>query len=475
MGLLQTRTATALGAPVMMKGPAVVGPAPARREPVSRDQLQAEAVATLLRDRRLIVNWGTGTGKSRVAIQSVVRLLSEGKNRILLLVQETNHKGNWFREFTDCLGEAAGSDVFCSLTVECYASLPKYEGTAWDFIIADEGHHLRSDNRTGVLATMRADYFLLLSATVSDRGDADVMLNTLEMTFGLFRKLDFSLQDSIDNGILSIPKIYVHLLPLERLSEPQVITVEWGNPFARKHHEGSCSFEEYEYMNANRDRWGTARLHVTCTPKQGYDTLTQFVDAAKRRCDDAQQRLVRAQRGGDPATVKKAAMAATMAKNEWLQFGLRRRNLLGACKTLYAQWLLKQLGNKKYVCFCSDVEHGKILGGDNIIYADRKDNAQVIKAFDEDRIRSIFAIGMIQEGQNLRGIEAGVIVQLGGKERVFIQKFGRAMRSKMPEQHIIVVNDTRDVTYYRNAVANINPQYIRLIRVGERTDVGRTG
>jgi ERCC4-related helicase len=85
---------------------------------------------------------------------------------------------------------------------------------------------------------------------------------------------------------------------------------------------------------------------------------------------------------------------------------------------------------------------------------------------------------MIKEGQNLAGIEAGLIVQLGGKEREFVQEFGRALRSRTPEQHLIVFNDTRDVYYYKNAVGQdqipgidailqkraIDKKYIRIVR-----------
>ena len=431
-----------------------------------REDLQKKAVDTLLRDKRLIVNWGTGTGKSRVAVRAVSDLLFDGRERILLLVSETAHKRNWYNEFIGALGDIIGEDVYGSLTVECYASLPKYRNTEWDLIIADEGHHGRSDDRTELLSTMKSEYFLLLSATVSDRGDADGMLAMLERTYGHFSRLDFSLQDSIDNGILAEPKIYVHLLPLADISAPQVITVEWGNPFARKYHEGDCTYEEFLFMESHPERYPVARLHVTCTASQGYEVLSRYVDKAKAAYDKAEQALSKAQASGDPQAVKTAAAKTAAAKNEWLQCGLRRKALLGASKTYFATWLLGRLRDKKYVCFCSDVEQGKALGGDNIIYAERKDNASVISSFDSDAIRSIFAVGMIQEGQNLKGIQAGVIIQLGGKERVFIQKFGRAMRSATPEQHLIVINDTRDVRYYRNAVQSINPGYIKILRYG---------
>ena len=120
--------------------------------------------------------------------------------------------------------------------------------------------------------------------------------------------------------------------------------------------------------------------------------------------------------------------------------------------------------NRKFVCFCADVDQARQLGGENVIYHQRRDNEKVIKDFNDGRIRSLFAVNMIQEGQNLAGIEAGVILQLGSKERQFIQKFGRALRARYPEQHIVIINKTHDVDFYRNSVEGIDRKYIKMIR-----------
>ena len=71
---------------------------------------------------------------------------------------------------------------------------------------------------------------------------------------------------------------------------------------------------------------------------------------------------------------------------------------------------------------------------------------------------------MLQEGINLSGIEASVIVQLDSTTRSFIQKTGRALRSKdTPEIHIFYFEGTSDERYLNNAVKGVNEDLITYI------------
>lgn len=415
-----------------------------------RNELQQEAINTLLLRKRVIVNWGTGVGKSRVGIGCADRLYTYGHDKILLLVGETAHKLNWRNEFMESLGEARGNEVFSHITVECYNSLEKYEWTKWDLIIADEAHHLRSEKRTDSISTINTEYFLCLTATMSCKGDADDLLCMLEMANGKFVNLNFGIQDAIDNEILKEPKIYVHFLSLEDFKIRQEIVEEWGTTATRL--PLTCVYEDcFKYYN--RDKFPAARLTIMATPKQAYEYYTEKMKRAKSRW-----RTVRIDEGipdGAPDSKRSA-----WEWNKYVQYGTLRKIVLGKSKTTFSKWLLGKIRDKKYVCFCSDVEQAEILGGDNIIHSGLKNNMDTIEAYNRGDIRSLFAVNMIQEGQNLAGIQVGVVIQLGGKERQFVQKFGRALRSQTPEQHIVVIINSRDEKYYENAVEGLNPKYI---------------
>ena len=83
-----------------------------------------------------------------------------------------------------------------------------------------------------------------------------------------------------------------------------------------------------------------------------------------------------------------------------------------------------------------------------------------INDFNEKKINSLFAIGMLQEGQNLVDIQAGIIVQLDGQERAFIQKSGRVYRAEDPIQCIFYYKNTRDEEYLNKAIENIDASFI---------------
>ena len=85
--------------------------------------------------------------------------------------------------------------------------------------------------------------------------------------------------------------------------------------------------------------------------------------------------------------------------------------------------------------------------------------------FNRKEISNLFAVGMLQEGVNLTDIQVGIIIQLDGEERAFIQKFGRVLRSDSPVQYIFYVKNTRDEDYLKNALENIDKNYIKSITI----------
>ena len=135
---------------------------------------------------------------------------------------------------------------------------------------------------------------------------------------------------------------------------------------------------------------------------------------------------------------------------------------MGESKTEVVKKLLETLEGKKYICFCTNISQAEVLGGANAIHSEKKSSNQaIIDSFNEGSINSLFAVGMLQEGQNLNGIQAGVIVQLDGKERAFIQKFGRSMRAEDPIQYIFYYRYTQDEKWMKNVLEGIDPNFIK--------------
>ena len=104
---------------------------------MTREELHIQTSELIKTNKRIALQWCTGLGKSRASIEMANYIQSKGEDniKILLVVAESAHKDNWAKEMLKW--KLLSNDV----TVECYASLPKYKETWWDLIIFDEAHH----------------------------------------------------------------------------------------------------------------------------------------------------------------------------------------------------------------------------------------------------------------------------------------------------------------------------------------------
>lgn len=169
---------------------------------MTKDELQDIAVKRLEREKRLICQWATGCGKSRIAIKFLA--VNQWMNA-LILVPEQNNIQNWYDEF-----DKYGLGHEANVTVICYASYHKFKNTHWDFIVFDEMPHVDTEKRLAICNSVSGDYILALGAVV----DEDER-KSLESVYGKFDKSIISLDYAIKNGILPPPSVRVLHLQLD--------------------------------------------------------------------------------------------------------------------------------------------------------------------------------------------------------------------------------------------------------------------
>ena len=63
---------------------------------MTKGELQANAVDLLVENKRMIVSYSTGVGKSKIAVEFIKKIKPK---RVLLVVAEVLHKKNWEEEF----------------------------------------------------------------------------------------------------------------------------------------------------------------------------------------------------------------------------------------------------------------------------------------------------------------------------------------------------------------------------------------
>ena len=399
---------------------------------MTREELQVQSLSLIKRSNRVALQWCTGLGKSKMAIRMANYLADKefkecGKLiNVLLVVAETAHKSNWKIEF-DKWGLKIDNVV-----MECYASLKKYRNSYWDLVIFDEAHHLGSDLRMDVLTELHTQSIILLSATLPDQ-----VMQAVTEVFGEFVTSKVTLKEAIEWGILPQPKVYLIPLTLDSTYPNCTIIEEWGKKEKRVTYK--CKFHErWEYLR-NKNKYPNVTLEISCTQQQKYDYLSDQFEYWRSQFFRTRQEFI---------------------KNKWLQVGSKRKRFLGESKTDAVRLLLHKIRDKRFICFCTSIEQAELLGGKNAIHSKKDNSFDIIDDFNIKKIDNLFAVGMLQEGQNLTDIEAGVIVQLDGQERAFVQKFGRSLRATDPVQFIFYYKNTRDTEYLENVLEGINEEYI---------------
>ena len=397
---------------------------------MTRDDINKKSIKLAKENKILALEFATGIGKSKIALDIINSLFITNVPTVLLVVAELAHFNNWRDESFKWNYDKLWNTITCVT----YASLKKHKDMKYDIIILDEAHHIGSDLRLDIIDNIQFDKMLLLSATLGESLKQYIsnMFNTQIKSYKI------TLQQAIDWKILPKPKIYLIPLTLNTTNVSEKIIEEWGKVSLRKKYK--CTYQErWEYIK-NKKKYPNVILEISCTPYQKYIYLTEKFEYFKKFYFRNRNEAV---------------------KNKWLQLGSQRKRFMSELKTPIVKKFLRHVTNNRYICFCGSIEQADILGKNNSIHSKKDNSAEIIDKFNNKEINNLFAVGMLQEGQNLNDIEVGIIVQLDGQERSFIQKFGRSLRAEDPVQYIFYYKNTRDTEYLQNALEGINENYIQ--------------
>lgn len=396
-----------------------------------KTQLQQKEFLSLKNRDRVILRWATGCGKSKMAIDLINNIVDSKSttSKVLFVVAERAHINNWQDEFDkwNLHYNKVATDVVC------YASLHKMQNTPYDIIVYDEAHHLFTEKRLSIIENMPASYVFLLSATLPQ-----AKIDTIKDIYGNFTISTVTLKDAIKKDILSDPRVYVIEMLLDNRIPDQEIKI--GN----QSNAPTVNWEErMKFLSKNLP------CKIRCTEQQKYIHLTNVMEYWKQRYE----------RSKNP-----------YHRNLWVNTGSIRKRFLGERKTEAVYRMISRMPKgRRFVCFCASIAQADALSSTNTISSKKTagKNQFIIWQFNARRINSIYAVGMITEGMNLTDIEAGIIVQLDGKERLFIQKFGRSMRAQDPVSYIFYFKGTQDELYLKKALENIDAKFIRYININQ--------
>lgn len=368
--------------------------------------------------------YSTGTGKTRVAIELLRHLDIKS---ICIFIAERAHRQVWQDEFTKWAFDTSKYDI----TIECYASMHKYVGKSFDVVIFDESHHLASEKRRDYLSFIDFKYAFLLSATMPFH-----LRQELDNIIGYVNYDRITLNNAISMGRLAEPKIKVLTFSLSDL--PGATEIVFNKGKGKKIYIPWMRRGDYLY---NRRAYARNEVHIPCTWKSRNEFHENEVALWKQRFFDS---------GNDSS------------RQMMLRAGMQRKLFLGEAKTYMASRVIKKLQERgdKFIVFCSSIEQAKSLGGDKAIHSKLKHPEEILNKFNAGETNSIYAVGMLQEGVNISGIESGLLIQLDNYERGWIQKIGRVMRAENPLIYILHIKDTQDDKFLANVLEGIDNKYI---------------
>lgn len=369
---------------------------------MTRTDIQDYAVSLTDHHKNVIYELATGVGKSLIAIRIIEKFGGQWK----IVIAETNHENNWINEFT----KHGMEHLLPNVEFLCYQSLRKHlEGSNYVF---DEVHHVTSTLRLELLAQLKLERFIGLSATLTRTQN-----DSIRAAIGEFKTYKVPLSEAIDLGILPEPTVYFVKVPLDNVHK----TLKY-------------------YFN--KDKW------TFCTEQQKYAYMSARIEYLKNRYFMTNREL---------------------DKTFWLKAANERKKFLSEVKTPHAAKLLNKLGDKKLLCFTGSIEQSEFLSNGFSIHSkvSKKRREDLIEKFNNGDIRQLFATGMLKEGINLPSIEVGLIIQLDNVERFFVQTHGRTLRSMYPLQYVMYVGDTQDETYVQTAIEGFNKDYVKFININE--------
>ena len=288
-----------------------------------------------------------------------------------------------------------------NVMISCYASFHKHYDTKWDLLVFDEMPHVDTEKRLAICNSVSGEYILALGAMITEEER-----NSLETVYGEFAKTSYSLSRAIENKLLPTPQFNVFYLKLDDTER------------------------RYEYKG---------KMY---TAKQRYDWIQRRSEEAKRIYDMASNKF---------------------NLNRMLSLGAERKRFLGQFKEDALRRLCDQLclKKKRFICFCSSIEQANRIGKDHAFTSKTPTSAKLLDKFNNHEIDSLYVVGKLIEGQNLKDIEVGVIGQLGGTDRITVQQCGRIMRSENPVIYVLVFNDTQDNKFLRTLTSNVPKDYIK--------------
>lgn len=351
---------------------------------------------------KLLLEVATGYGKTLAAILLVEKLGGSWN----IVVAETAHINTWKAEFT----KHGKEHLLKSVNIFCYQSLHKHkDGNNY---IYDECHRLTTQKRLSLVRTIKHNYAVMLSATVTT-----YQKTQLKYSIGEFDIVKITLSEAIEAKVLPEPMVY----------------------FIGFNLDDNVRIHKYSF---------TKDKSIAVTEQEWYNRQSAYINVLKQRFEQSY---------------------AQSDKLRWLTAANKRKKFLADVKTKYARIILRELQNRRLLCFASSIPQSELLGAGFTIHSHNssKLNDKRFEDFNNLVTNKLFAVGKLKEGVNLTQLDCAVVIQLDNSVRYYTQILGRSMRSDSPILYVLYIKNSRDEEYTKTVLEDFNMEYVKFINLRE--------
>ena len=370
------------------------------------NQLQDEAVALIATEKRVLLNWETGVGKTLPALRSAQQL----KGKWLWLMSQNIQENNIKKEMLHF-------NINADITFVNYRSAKRQVNKQYTGVILDEAHRLTPTSAKDV-AKINATYFVALSASVPE----DRLL-LLKKTIKYHNVSKITMKQAIKYGI--IPPVHIIGVELNLDLDDNRYTVP-----IKRYNSTDKPQEFYSYQHYESVKFKPAQFVVrNCTLADKLKVIETEMEYWKQQ---------NSKHYGDPKF-------RWIKDTKWLPLGALRKNTLAELKSKYIHLVQKLVDGKRYVVFNENIEQIESNEGTSIHSKLKKvDNLESIEEFNRGNINVLQVAKMINEGINLVNIDAIIILSLSSSDIQNIQRRGRSVRGETPTIYVMYVADTKD-------------------------------
>jgi len=348
-------------------------------------------------DRKNSLILGTGTGKSKVAIDILKQLFLDEtlcySSRILLLTNSTDLRdNNWKAEFIkwDAL------NIWEVITSECYQTVYKWGNTQWDLVISDEIDFALTEVYQDFFKYNTCDMILGLTGFVDD--SKQLLLSQVAPIL-----MEYSTQDAQDAGILNATQVVFVRYNLSRVKNIEV------------KYKDKITGATKTFLNSENDSY--EYTHNQCNISWGE------IESIKKKLGTPNISL-------SEVNILRQDLGKATAKNRRATTERKKLLFSGIASCEVAKALREKIlsnPNNKLLTFSMRTEQGAKISPNTYNGTNKKDNTSLVD-LSEGTIRDLAVCKAIDRGTNLVGVNNENFESFEGSETALNQRHGRGCR-----------------------------------------------